>query len=312
MKTFFLWRLAGALFVLLAVAWLTFMLLWFAPGDPAQAIAVARFDTAVSAEVIASIRAEAGLNQPFWIAFWQWLNPLLLLDLGRSSVNAQAVAPQLKYALMHTLPLAAWGVVIGSLLSVPLALLAARFPRRWPDRLAIGLCSVGAALPSFWLGLLLILLFSVHLRWLPAFGSASSTHLVLPAITLGIGLMASLTRILRSALIEAQEATFLPAFKYRGVGPLERYAFHVAPHAALPFVTILALEFVFLLEGVVVVEVIFSRPGLGTFLVEAISARDFPKVQAVVLFSATLFVVMNFLVDLIYGWLDPRMRVRHD
>lgn len=312
MKVFLLWRFGGALFVLLAAALLTFVLLWFAPGDPAHAIATARFNTAVSTDVIAQIRAEAGLDQPFWAAFWQWLKPLIMLDLGHSSVNGQPVAPQLLYALSHTIPLAAWGVAFGLAFSVPLAILAARYPGRWPDRLAISLSSVGAAIPSFWLGLLLILLFSVHLRWLPAFGSASPGHMVLPAITLGIGLMASLTRMLRSSLIEAQDASFLPAFKHRGVGSAERYALHVAPHAALPFVTILALEFVFLLEGVVVVEVIFSRPGLGSFLVEAVSARDFPKVQAVVLFSAALFVFMNFLVDLIYGLIDARMRVRHD
>jgi len=312
MTSFLFWRLGGALFVLLAAAWLTFVLLWFAPGDPAHAIATARFDMVVGADVIAQIRAEAGLDQPFWVAFWQWLKPLLTLDFGYSTVNGRPVAPQLLYALSHTVPLAAWGGGLGLAFSVPLAILASRHPGRWPDRLAVSLSSVGAAMPSFWLGLLLILLFSVHLRWLPAFGAASSSHMVLPAVTLGIGLMASLTRMLRSSLIEAQGAPFLSAFKHRGVGAAERYALHVTPHAALPFVTLLALELVFLLEGVVVVEVIFSRPGLGSFLVEAVGARDFPKVQVVVLFSAALFVFMNFLVDLIYGLIDPRMQMRHD
>lgn len=311
MITFLLWRLGGAFLVLLGAAWLTFLLLWLAPGDPAQAIASARHDVAVSADVLEQIRTELGLDLPFWPAFWQWLKPLLLLDLGNSSVNGQPVAPQLLYALGHTVPLAAYGMALGLLLSVPLAIFAARNPGRWPDRLAISISSVGAAMPSFWLGLLLILLFSVQLRWLPSFGAASPAHMVLPAVTLGIGLMASLTRMLRSSLLEAQSAAFLPAFKHRGVGSAERYTLHVAPHAALPFVTLLALEFVFLLEGVVVVEVIFARPGLGSFLVDAIGARDFPKVQAVVLLSAALFVLMNVLVDLIYGLLDPRMRTQN-
>lgn len=312
MIAFLLGRLGGACLVLLSAAWLTFLLLWFAPGDPAQAIADARYDVAVSAEVIDQIRAETGLDQPLWLAFWHWLKPLLVLDLGNSSVNGRPVAPQLLFALSHTVPLAASGVALAVLLSVPLAVLAARHPGRWPDRLAISLSSVGAAMPAYWLGLLLILLFSVQLRWLPSFGATGPAHLVLPAVTLGVGLMASLTRMLRSSLMEAQESAFLPAFKHRGVSATERYALHVAPHAALPFITLLALETVTLLEGVVVVEVIFARPGLGSFLVEAIGARDFPKVQAVVLFSAVLFVCMNLLVDLVYGWLDPRMRAQHD
>ena len=308
MKAWLLGRLASALGVLLAAAGLTFALLWCAPGDPVLAIAMARYDMAVSADVIERIRAETGLNQSFWTAFWQWLKPLMQLNLGYSSVNGQPVAPQLRYALSHTIPLAAWAILFGVTISLPLALLAARYPGRWPDRLAVSLSCIGAAIPSFLLGLLLMLLFAVQLKWLPALGAEQTGHSILPAITLGIGLMASLVRMLRSGLIEAQHAPFLPAFKYRGVGVKERFALHIAPHAALPFVTLLALECVFLLEGVVVVEVIFARPGLGSFLVEAVNARDFPKVQAVVLFSAALFVGVNTSVELLYGVIDARMR----
>ncbi|WP_235962566.1 ABC transporter permease [Jannaschia marina] len=299
-----------ALVVLTGTALATFALLWHAPGDPALAIAVARYDTHVPVEVLERIRAEAGLDAGFWRAFRAWIGPLLTGDLGHSSVTGRPVWPELRAALLHTLPLAVGGLAIGIGLAAPLAWLATRRPGGWLDRGAVALASVGAAVPSYWLGLLLILLFAIHLGWLPAMGARSPAHAVLPALTLGLGVAASLTRILRSGLLEARGQPFLPALRRRGVPPGEIARAHVAPHAAIPVVTVLGLELAFLLEGAVIVEVIFARPGLGSFLVEAIAQRDFPKVQAVVLFAAVLFVCVNLAIDLIYRSLDPRIGAR--
>ncbi|MDJ0896675.1 MAG: ABC transporter permease [Alphaproteobacteria bacterium] len=295
-----------ALLVLAGTALATFSLLWYAPGDPALAIAVARYDAVVPADVLEQIRAQAGLDAGFWPAFVHWITPILAGDLGNSSVSGRSVWPDLRDAIALTVPLALAALAIGLAISVPLSVFATRRPGGWLDRGAVAVASLGAAMPAYWLGLLLILLFSVQLGWLPAMGARTSVHMVLPALTLGLGVAASLTRILRSGLLEARGQPFLPAFARRGVPQHRIGRDHVAPHAAIPVVTVLGLELAFLLEGAVIVEVIFARPGLGSFLVQAIAARDFPKVQAVVILTALLFVTVNLLIDLTYRLIDPR------
>ena len=293
--------------VLAGTAIVTFALLWHAPGDPAQAIALARFDALVTGDVIEQVRQEAGLDRSFWPAFKDWLGSLLTLDFGRSAVTGRDVWPDMLAAIRYSFPLAVAGLGVGLAVALPLAILATRRPGGLLDRFAVALASLGTAIPAYWLGLLLILLFAVHLGWLPAMGARTPTHAILPALTLGLGVAASLTRIIRSGILEARGQPFLPAIRRRGVtaGAIGRD--HVAPHAALPVVTVLGLELAFLLEGVVIVEVIFGRPGLGTFLVTAINARDFPQVQAVVVLTALLFVVVNLLIDATYRLIDPRI-----
>ncbi|WP_299416302.1 ABC transporter permease [uncultured Sulfitobacter sp.] len=296
-----------AVVVLTGTALATFALLWHAPGDPALAIALARYDALVAREVVDLVRAEAGLDAGFWAAFQAWIAPLLVGDFGQSSVTGRDVWPELVTAVSYTVPLALGGLLVGVAISVPLAIIATRRPRGWLDRFAVALASIGAAIPAYWLGLLLILVFAVHLGWLPAMGARTPAHVVLPALTLGLGVAASLTRILRSGILEARDQPFLPAIRRRGVAARDIERDHVAPHAAIPVVTVFGLELAFLLEGAVMVEVIFSRPGLGSFLVTAIEARDFPKVQAVVLLAAVLFVTVNLLIDLLYRAVDPRI-----
>lgn len=296
-----------ALVVLSGAAVLTFVLLWFAPGDPAMAIAQARYNSAVPTEVLDQIRAEAGLDAGFWTAFKAWIGPLIIGDFGRSSVTGREVWPDLVTAIGYTVPVAFAALAIGMAIALPLASVAARHQGGRLDRIAVALASTGAAIPAFWLGLLLILLFAVQLGWLPAMGARTTAHIVLPAITLGLGVAASLTRIIRSGILEARGQSFLPAIRRRGVQPSAVARDHVAYHAAIPVVTVFGLELAFLLEGIVAVEVIFGRPGLGGFLVDAIFARDFPKVQAVVLLTALLFVFVNLLIDVFYQVLDPRI-----
>ena len=299
--------LLRAVFVLAGTAIITFGLLWNAPGDPAQVIAMARFDALLTEEVINQVREEAGLTRGFWTAFWDWLGPLLRFDLGYSVVNGRAVGPDLVAAIAHSFPLAIAGLAIGLVVSIPLAVVAANNPGGWIDRIAVAVASLGAAIPAYWLGLLLILLFAVHLAWLPAMGARTPAHAILPAMTLGLGVAASLTRIIRSGILEARGQPFLLALKRRGVSARAIGRDHVAPHAAVPVITVFGLELAFLLEGVVMVEVIFGRPGLGTFLVNAIETRDFPQVQAVVVLTAVLFVTVNLLIDVIYRLIDPRI-----
>ncbi|MEO0389079.1 MAG: ABC transporter permease [Pseudomonadota bacterium] len=299
-----------ALVVLSGTAIATFTLLWNAPGDPALAIALARYDALLPPEVIEQVRAEAGLDAGFWRAFLAWLGPLLTGDFGHSAVSGRPVGPELLTALGYTAPLALAGLAIGLALSLPLAILATRRPGGWGDRATVALASIGAAIPAYWLGLLLILLFAVQLAWLPAMGARTPAHMILPALTLGLGVAAALTRIIRSGILEAEGAAFLPALHRRGVARRAIGRDHVSRHAAIPVVTVFGLELAFLLEGAVMVEVIFARPGLGSFLVNAIEARDFPQVQAVVVFAALLFVGVNLLIDVVYRLIDPRIGAR--
>lgn len=299
--------LLRALVVLSGTAILTFALLWNAPGDPAQAIAMARFDALLTAEVIDQVREEVGLNQSFWLAFWAWLGPLLTLDLGFSAVTGRPVWPDLLAAISYTFPLAFAALSIGLAMSVPLAIIAAKRPGSLMDRFAVGIASLGNAIPSYWLGLILILIFAVKLAWLPALGASTPAHAILPALTLGLGVAASLTRIIRSGILEAHGQAFLPAFRRRGVSERLVGKDHIAPHAAIPVITVFGLELAFLLEGLVLVEVIFGRPGLGTFLVQAILSRDFAHVQAVVVLTALVFVTVNLIIDLTYRAIDPRI-----
>ncbi len=299
--------LLRAAVVLTGTALATFALLWNAPGDPALAIAMARYDAVVSADIVDRIRAETGLNAGFWPAFQAWIGPILAGDFGNSSVSGRPVLPELMGAVSYTVPLALAGLAIGLAISVPLAIFATMRPGGWIDRGAVALASLGAAIPAYWLGLLLILLFAVKLSWLPAMGARTPAHAILPALTLGLGVAASLTRIIRSGILEARGQSFLPAFRRRGVPDQIVGRDHIAPHAAIPVVTVFGLELAFLLEGAVMVEVIFARPGLGSFLVGAIEARDFPKAQAVVIFAALLFVIVNLLIDLFYRLIDPRI-----
>ena len=299
--------LLRALFVLSGTAILTFALLWNAPGDPAQAIAMARFDALLTDDVIDQVREEVGLNRSFWQAFWAWLGPLLMLDLGFSAVTGRPVWPDLLASIHYTFPLAFAALAIGLAVSIPLALVATRRPGGVMDRFAVGIASLGNAIPAYWLGLILILIFAVKLAWLPALGASTPAHAILPALTLGLGVAASLTRIIRSGILEARGQPFLPALKRRGVSERSVGKDHIAPHAAIPVITVFGLELAFLLEGLVLVEVIFGRPGLGNFLVQAILARDFAHVQAVVVLTALVFVTVNLAIDLIYRIIDPRI-----
>jgi len=203
--------------VLAGTALVTFTLLWNAPGDPALAIAMARHNALVPDDVLAQIRTEAGLDAGFWTAFRTWVGPLLVGDFGRSSVTGRAVWPDLVAAISYTVPLALLGLAIGCAIAVPMAVLVTRRPGGWLDRFAVALASLGAAVPAFWLGLLLILLFAVKLSWLPAMGARTPAHVILPALTLGLGVAAALTRIIRSGILEARGQPFLPALKRRGV-----------------------------------------------------------------------------------------------
>lgn len=308
MISYALRRIIGAVVVMMLVSVLTFLLLQLAPGDAVLAIARARYgnDLALSPEVLARIMDEIGANEPFLVQWGRWAYDLMRLDLGVSLINGRPVADILVEGFGRTLQLALASVAIAAVLSIPLGLLAGVWRGTWFDSLCVGIATLGSAMPNWWLGILLIVVFSVNLGWLPAFGRGDAAHLVLPALTLGTGITVTTARLLRSATIEALSARHIAAARGRGIGETRIIGRHAMRNALVPVITIFALEIAFVLEGAVAVEYVFGWRGVGLMFIEAVDARDYPVIQAVVLFSAILFIVINLVVDLVTAWIDPR------
>ncbi len=310
MITFIIRRMAGAILVLIGASFLTFLLLSLAPGDAALAIAKARHgaDMALDADSLARIREQAGLDQPLLLQYGYWLQGIVTLDLGHSLISGRPVAELVAERFARTLQLAAAALAVAVLLSLPLGLMAGIFRGTLFDRLCIILASLGAAMPNFWLGTLLIFIFSVQLGWLPAFGRGDWQHLVLPALTLGTGVTLYTARLLRSSVADVLDSAHLAATRARGIAEHRVIGRHAFRNALIPVVTIFALEIGFLLEGAVAVEYVFGWHGLGLLFIDAVDGRDYPVIQAIVLLSAAVFVLLNFIVDVLYWWLDPRTR----
>ena len=310
MITFIIRRMAGAILVLIGASFLTFLLLSLAPGDAALAIAKARHgaDMALDADSLARIREQAGLDQPLLLQYGYWLQGIVTLDLGHSLISGRPVAELVAERFARTLQLAAAALAVAVLLSLPLGLMAGIFRGTLFDRLCIILASLGAAMPNFWLGTLLIFIFSVQLGWLPAFGRGDWQHLVLPALTLGTGVTLYTARLLRSSVADVLDSAHLAATRARGIAEHRVIGRHAFRNALIPVVTIFALEIGFLLEGAVAVEYVFGWHGLGLLFIEAVDGRDYSVIQAIVLLSAAVFVLLNFIVDVLYWWLDPRTR----
>ena len=229
-------------------------------------------------------------------------------DLGDSLIRHQPVSELIAQRLPATLQLAGAAFVLVVLMALPLGIIAARYRGRWLDRLAQGFALVGVSIPNFWLGPLLVLLFSVQLGWTPVSGKIEPGSLLLPAITLGLSMAAITTRMVRSSLLEIESQPYLRTARCKGLGEAAVMLRHSLPNAMLPVITVLGLQLGSLLAGAVITEVVFAWPGIGSLLIDAIRQRDYPVVQGVVLFIALSYVLANRLSDLLSGWLDPRIR----
>ena len=293
----------------MAVSVLTFSLIRLAPGDPAQ-VALRNQGAMLTAEAIANMRAEMGLNDPLPMQYGRWLTRALRFDFGNSIRSGQPVSEAIALRLPPTLQLAAAGLAVALVIAVPLGILAAARQHSWVDHLSRLVALAGASMPSFWLGLLLIYYFAVVLDWLPAMGRKTPQHLVLPALTLGLGLAPTFTRLLRASLVEVLSEDYIRTARAKGV--IERNVIfrHALRNALLPLATVFGLTAAHSLGGVVIVETIFAWPGLGQLTVDAILTRDFPTVQALVLLLSVAFVLANLAIDLCYPLLDPRIRMQ--
>lgn len=302
--------LAGLVLTLLLATFLAVAVLELAEGDRARAIAAARYggEGAANGDVVAEIRAELGLDRSLVVLYADWVASALRGDLGRSYVTGEPVFGLLARAGGHTAPMAVLAFAFGLGLAIPLGTLAAIHPGGLTDRLAVVLGSVGAAIPSFWLGLALILVLAVNWRWFPAYGAGGFRHLVLPALTLAVWVTAVQTRLIRSFLREALAAPHLDALRLRGLSERQILTSHVARPVLVALAPLLTLDLVALLEGAVVVEVVFARPGMGLAFVEALRARDTPVILGFVVIAVVLHAGANALADGLSRRLDPRLR----
>jgi peptide/nickel transport system permease protein len=297
-------RLFHAFAVMFGVCTVVFLLLHLIPGDP---VALLLGEQAHVVDYV-QLRQQLGLDQPLSSQYWHYLSGLAHLDFGRSFQDGQPVAALLSARFPATLQLtiAALGVAIS--LAIPLGLIAAYYHGRWPDWSAMTVSLAAAAVPNFWLGPLLILMFSLWLGWTPVSGRESAASLILPAVTLGTSLAAVLARLVRSSVLETLNEDYIRTARAKGLTEYSVLWHHALRNAWLPILTIIGLQLGGLLSGAVITETIFAWPGLGSLLVDAIKARDYPVVQGTVLIIGLCYVIVNTVTDLLYLWADPRIR----
>jgi len=305
MTRFLLSRLGSALLVIAGVSLAVFLLIHLVPGDPVE---VMLGDSARPADR-AELRHQLGLDQPLPTQLGDWFGGLLQLDLGESLHSRRPITEVLAERLPATAELTLAALLVAVVVAVPLGIAAALGRGGWWDRGAMSVSLLGISIPNFWLGPVLILVFSLGLGWFPVSGREASGSLVLPAVTLGTALAAVLARMIRASLLEVLAEDYIRTARAEGLSPLRVVLRHALPNAALPVVTLLGLQLGGLLGGAVITETVFSWPGVGALLVEAIQKRDYPLVQGCVLLISVVYVLVNTATDLVYGWIDPRVRL---
>jgi ABC-type dipeptide/oligopeptide/nickel transport system permease component len=298
-------RLTLVIPVLLGVSIAVFAMLRLLPGDPAQIMLA---ESGASADRVASLRRELGLDDPLPVQYWRFLSGALQGDLGRSIQSNRLVTQEIANQLPSTIELTLAAMVVAIGIGIPLGLLAATHHNGPLDYGAMAVALGGVSMPSFWLGILLILFFSLRLGWLPATGQGGLERLVLPAFTLGFGAAAIIARLVRSSVLEVLRHEYVTTARAKGLSSSAVLLRHALKNALIPVVTLVGLQFGALLAGTVVIETVFSRPGIGRMVVNAILVKDFPVVQGAILIIATTYVLANLLVDLLYAWLDPRVQ----
>ena len=299
-------RLLAVVPVLFGVTLAVFSMLFLVPGDPVK-IMLAEFVT--TPDQVARMRAQLHLDEPVLQQYGRFVGNALRGDLGMSIRSRRPVATEIGENLGSTGRLALASMVVAIALGVPLGLIAALGRNSWLDVAAMGVALLGVAMPSFWLGFLLIFVFSLHLGWLPATGGGDLPHLVMPAVALGTIAAAIIARLTRSSMLEVLGQDYVRTARAKGLGGFAVVVRHALRNALIPVVTVFGLQFGNLLGGAVIVETVFSRPGLGRLIVGAILSKDFPLVQGTVLFVATAYVLINVVVDMAYAYVDPRIRI---
>jgi peptide/nickel transport system permease protein/oligopeptide transport system permease protein len=301
---FLLLRLSLLVPTLLGVLLVSFLLLYVAPGDPVQAMVGERSDPAT----LARLRAELHLDDPVTVQFVHYVGGVLRGDLGTSYITRRPIVQDLLQRFPATLRLAGAAMLFAATTGISLGIYGAWRPGSWADRLATLGAYLGISFPVYWVGLILILLFAVTLRWLPPSGSGGLAYLVLPAITLGMRSVAFLSRITRDAMRELLASDFIRTARAKGLAERRVVLGHAFRNALIPVVTVLGLDFGSYLTGSILTETIFSWPGVGRYVLTAIDKRDLPAIQGSILFLSLVFVMVNLMTDVVYAVVDRRVR----
>ncbi|MCL4534212.1 MAG: ABC transporter permease [Chloroflexi bacterium] len=304
MTRYIIRRLGLSIFVLFGVTIVVFSLLHLAPGDPAQLMLP---DGAPEAD-IQNMRRALGLDQPLPTQYWLFVSNAVRGDLGRSLYYKQPALGIILEMLPATIQLTAAALVFALLIAIPMGILSAVQRDRLPDYLAMFVATVGQATPVYWLGLMLILVFAVQLRWLPSSGRDTWQSIILPAIALGAPQMALVTRLVRSGMLDILGEDYIRTARSKGLTERMVIYGHALKNILIPLVTVVGIQLGYLLGGAVITETIFAWPGVGRVLVTAILARDYPLVQAATLLVSVFFVAINLVLDVVYVYIDPRIR----
>ncbi|EAO1349174.1 glutathione ABC transporter permease GsiC [Salmonella enterica] len=306
MLNYVLKRLLGLIPTLLIVAVLVFLFVHLLPGDPARLIAGPEAD----AQVIALVRQQLGLDQPLHVQFWRYITHVLQGDFGTSMVSRRPVSEEIASRFLPTLWLTITSMIWAVLFGMAIGIAAAVWRNRWPDRVGMTFAVTGISFPAFALGMLLMQIFSVDLGWLPTVGADSWQHYILPSLTLGAAVASVMARFTRSSFVDVLSEDYMRTARAKGVSETWVVLKHGLRNAMIPVVTMMGLQFGFLLGGSIVVEKVFNWPGLGRLLVDSVDMRDYPVIQAEVLLFSLEFILINLVVDVLYAAINPAIRYK--
>ena len=309
MKSYILRRFTLLIPVLFLLSLFTFGLLYITPGDPAEMV-LSRSGVDPTREAVEAMKVEMGLDKPFYLRYVYWFGNALQGNLGISYRTGEPVTGKILSRLPATMELSLAAIIFMLIIALPAGILASVHRDRAIDNISRIAALLGVSLPGFWLGLILIYLFSMKMKIFPVIGRGGINHLILPAITLGFGMAAVYSRLLRANMLEVLSQDYIQAAYARGIHNWRVITRHALKNALLPIVTLFGMSFGNLLGGSIIIETVFAWPGVGKLVVDSIFERDFPVIQGFVLFMGLIYILTNLFVDITYMWIDPRIRLR--
>ncbi|HHT73941.1 MAG TPA: ABC transporter permease [Firmicutes bacterium] len=309
MSGYIIRRLLLVIPVLIGISIFVFLIMHLTPGDPARLM----LGESAPADQLEALREELGLNDPLPVQYFNWLKKAVRLDFGRSLRSKKVVTAEIMERLPATAELAVLAVAISVIVGIPVGILSASKPNSLLDNVAMLGALAGVGMPAFWQGIMFILIFSVWLGWFPSSGRMGGLeYYILPALTLGTRSMASIARMTRSSMLEVLQQDFIRTATAKGLARFKVVFVHALRNALIPVVTMIGLQFGGLMAGAVLTETIFAWPGIGRLVVEAINNKDFPVVQGTIMTFAIMYALINLIVDVLYAFLDPRLRARYN
>ncbi len=310
MLKYILKRLLQLIPTLILVSIVVFLMVRIIPGDPITLLYGISEGGGTDEAMIEAMREQYGLNDPLIVQYFRWIAGIFKGDLGTSLVTHKTIATELANRYKYTITLAIGGTLVGSLLGVIAGVIAATFHNKAGDNIVMVIAMIAVSVPSFFLAMLLMLLFCLKLKWLPSLGMSSIRHAILPITTLGLGAIGMISRTTRSSMLDVIHQDYTRTAKAYGISKTKIITHYAFKNAFIPVLTAIGLRFGGLLAGATMVETIFNIPGIGTFLVNAVNGRDYPAIQSTVLVLSVSFVVVNTIVDILYGLVDPRVKIK--